>query len=72
MSLRCRHGAYRDKCIECEMNDEFGSSKRTEHSPEAIASWLEGLSRHSACPTEKKYWYQDVASDIRNGAYKSR
>lgn len=39
---------------------------------EAIALWLEGLSRHPACPKERRHWYEGVASDIRNGAYKNR
>jgi hypothetical protein len=34
-----------------------------------IAAWLESLSRHPACPPERRFWYEGVAGDIRNGAY---
>jgi hypothetical protein len=38
---------------------------------ERIAAWLEGLSRHQACPAERRYWYEAVAADIRGGAWKN-
>jgi hypothetical protein len=34
-----------------------------------IADWLEGLSRHKACSSERRYWYEGVAGDIRNGVH---
>ena len=43
-----------------------------EMTTEAIALWLEGLSRRKDCPAERRYWYEGVASDIRVGVWKNR
>lgn len=38
---------------------------------EAVVKWLEGLARRRDCPEEKRFWYEDVAADIRLGVYKN-
>lgn len=47
-------------------------NKQLRGAPVAIAEWLEGLSRHKACPSEKRFWYEGVAADIRSGVYLKR
>lgn len=53
-----------------EYEDTSAQLAEATKDPGAIASWLEGLSRHPACPSERRFWYEGVAADIRNGAWK--
>lgn len=56
------------QCVDW-LNSRIESNKDSKEAT-AIAEWLESLSRHPKCPRVKRYWYEGVASDIRNGAYK--
>lgn len=43
----------------------FAISEARREERERIANWLEALSRHRACTSEHRFWYEGVASDIR-------
>ena len=69
-SKLARLGTFELRSRPCEAC--HGTGLETASDAAAIAEWMEGLSRHPACPAERRYWYEGVAADIRNGVWKNR